>query len=129
MVKIPQCINDELNVDPKNWKHLTKSKILDLKKKIKSASEITLVDRFYNNYHCIWIDFESDEAGFVWTFERSQQFGTSEVLKEIALSQLPRNPSLIYFQEDNEGVHLFYNFKNYSNEWVTKSIYFSEFMV
>lgn len=125
MVKIPKSINNELKVNSKDWKHLTKSKILDLKKRIKKSTEIILVDRFYDNNYCRWIDFESNDAGYVWKFEKSQMFGTSEILKEIALSQLPRNPSSIYFYEDDNGIHLFYNFKNYSKEWITKSIYFN----
>ena len=125
MVKIPKSINNELKVNSKDWKHLTKSKILDLKKRIKKSTEIILVDRFYDNNYCRWIDFESNDAGYVWKLEKSQMFGTSEILKEIALSQLPRNPSSIYFYEDDNGIHLFYNFKNYSKEWTTKSIYFN----
>lgn len=117
MVKIPRVINEELKLDSKDWKHLTKTKLLDLKKRIKKADTVTLVDRFFDNRNCVWIDFESEDAGFIWTFEKSQQFGTSTILKEIAISNLPRNPSSFYFYEDKNSIHLFSK-KKLSGEWV-----------
>lgn len=128
MIKIPRVINEELKLDSKDWKHLTKTKLLDLKKKIKKADTVTLVDRFFDNRNCTWIDFESEDAGFVWTFEKSQQFGTSTILKEIAVSNLPRNPSRFYFYEDENSIHLFSK-KKLSGEWLVNSIYFEEFML
>lgn len=117
MVKIPRVINEELKLDSKDWKHLTKTKLLDLKKRIKKSDTVTLVDRFFDNRNCVWIDFESEDAGFIWTFEKSQQFGTSTILKEIAISNLPRNPSSFYFYEDKNSIHLFSK-KKLSGEWV-----------
>ena len=107
MVKIPKVINDEFKLDSKNWRHLTKTKLLDLKQMIRKAETVTLVDRFFNHKNCTWIDFESEDAGFVWTFEKSQQFGTSTILKEIAIANLPRNPSGFYFYEGSNCIHLF----------------------
>lgn len=128
MIKIPRVINEELKLDSKDWKHLTKTKLLDLKKRIKKADTVTLVDRFFDNCNCTWIDFESEDAGFVWTFERSQQFGTSTILKEIAISNLPRNPKSFYYYEDNDCIHLFSK-KKLSGEWLVNFIYFEEFML
>ena len=126
MIKIPRVINEELKLDSKDWKHLTKTKLLDLKKRIKKADTVTLVDRFFDNCNCTWID--SEAAGFVWTVERSQQFGTSTILKEIAISNLPRNPKSFYYYEDNDCIHLFSK-KKLSGEWLVNSIYFEEFML
>lgn len=128
MVKIPKVINDEFKLDSKNWRHLTKTKLLDLKQRIRKAEAVTLVDRFFNNRNCTWIDFESENAGFVWTFEKSQQFGTSTILKEIAIANLPRNPSGFYFYEGSNCIHLFSR-KKLFGEWVVNSIYFEELMV
>ena len=128
MIKIPRVINEELKLDFQDWKHLTKTKLLDLKKRIKKADTVTLVDRFFDNRNCTWIDFESEDAGFVWTFEKSQKFGTSTILKEIAVSNLPRNPSSFYFYEDKNSIHLFSK-KKLSGEWLVNSIYFEELMV
>lgn len=128
MVKIPKVINDEFKLDSKNWRHLTKTKLLDLKQRIRKAETVTLVDRFFNNRNCTWIDFESENAGFVWTFEKSQQFGTSTILKEIAIANLPRNPSGFYFYEGSNCIHLFSR-KKLFGEWVVNSIYFEELMV
>lgn len=128
MVKIPKVINDEFKLDSKNWRHLTKTKLLDLKQRIRKAETVTLVDRFFNNRNCTWIDFESENAGFVWTFEKSQQFGTSTILKEIAIANLPRNPSGFYFYEGSNCIHLFSR-KKLFREWIVNSIYFEEFML
>lgn len=49
MIKIPRVINEELKLDSQEWKHLTKTKLLNLKKIIKEANTITLVDRFFDN--------------------------------------------------------------------------------
>lgn len=123
MIKIPRVINEELKLDSQDWKHLTKTKLLNLKKRIKEADTVTLVDRFFDNRNCTWIDFESEDAGFVWTFEKSQKFGTSTILKEIAVSNLPRNPSCFYFYEDENSIHLFSKTKLF-REWIVNSIYF-----
>lgn len=123
MVKIPKVINDEFKLDSKNWRHLTKTKLLDLKQMIRKAETVTLVDRFFNHKNCTWIDFESEDAGFVWTFEKSQQFGTSTILKEIAIANLPRNPSGFYFYEGSNCIHLFSR-KKLFREWIVNSIYF-----
>lgn len=128
MIKIPRVINEELKLDSQDWKHLTKTKLLNLKKRIKEADTVTLVDRFFDNRNCTWIDFESEDAGFVWTFEKSQQFGTSTILKEIAIANLPRNPSGFYFYEGDNCVHLFSRKKLFS-EWIVNSIYFEEIMI
>lgn len=123
MVKIPKVINDEFKLDSKNWRHLTKTKLLDSKQRIRKAETVTLVDRFFNHKNCTWIDFESEDAGFVWTFEKSQQFGTSTILKEIAIANLPRNPSGFYFYEGSNCIHLFSR-KKLFREWIVNSIYF-----
>lgn len=123
MLKIPKVINDEFKLDSKNWRHLTKTKLLDLKQRIRKAETVTLVDRFFNHKNCTWIDFESEDAGFVWTFEKSQQFGTSTILKEIAIANLPRNLSGFYFYEGSNCIHLFSR-KKLFREWIVNSIYF-----
>lgn len=81
-----QMIAKELGVS--GFQPMTPTLYAKIKKRIKNADAIGLINNYFDKRSMVWQDPEFEDAGWLWDSEYAKSYGIKQVLKNNALQNL-----------------------------------------
>lgn len=110
------------SLDIPHLKRLTQTERCKLKKTLRDAKDIGIMDHYFTYEGEIWTDIEFEDSGWLWDTGYAKHYGIKNVLKTQALENL-RSLKNGYFYIDEERLELIPKYCGYETH--TCTIHFS----
>lgn len=94
-----KMIANELGIP--GFQPMTPTLYTKIKKRIKNADSVGVINNYYNKRHTVWQDPEFEDAGWLWESKYAKSYGIKQVLKNKALDNLKyyRKQACVYYDE------------------------------